>query len=233
MIAILLRDMRGKKTSLIAAYQKKLLIDCIKEQSHLDLSYQNLTPEDLSNLFSAITAIEQPIHLNLTGNGIDIVGAKVIATFLKRKSLSIDLDLRFNKLGDKGALVLQSILSNKRGMTLDLRYNKMSKEGIATLVNQTARMNVSRNDGGWIVEDPDSEEIQMLFEEASKGFKRTSKIMRQLSHKNPALHFLYNTPVTSQPLSADLASTSAPQNAYLPRLDRGIQEGGISKKSRL
>jgi hypothetical protein len=102
------------------------IAEILQNSWRVDLSNQNLTHQDLKNLFKAALYNQRQGTFVLRGNKIDVEGAKIIAEFA-RKTPVIEFDLRDNHLGDEGVLILRNLYKSGRILYLNVRNNKVSR----------------------------------------------------------------------------------------------------------
>lgn len=150
------------------AFQKSL-IECLNYHASLDLSYQNLSTEDIQNLFSVLKNNNTVKYLDLRANNIGPEAISIIVEALKHNSILKGLDLRFNHLKDEDAINVSSLLESAL-TDLDVRYNKMNAQGIKAVAQEIATANLLPNRKHWFLKEPQdqSSEIHQIFQEAAK-----------------------------------------------------------------
>lgn len=115
----------------------------VEKQPRTDLSFQDLTPEDLKNFFEA-TRYERLGTLNLRGNHIDVSGVEEIVKGMQLNTTVLVLDLRDNNVDDEALLLLKDLFVPGRWLkNLDVRGNRLSASAfssfslLVTELNQT------------------------------------------------------------------------------------------------
>ena len=103
---------------------------------HLDLSHRNLSAEDLNDFHQTQSSIDlnKVNSLKLSFNRIQDKGALLLSLFLQSSTSLLSLDISFNNVGDQGIKDLsEGLKANKTLQSLVLSGNRVTSVGFAYL----------------------------------------------------------------------------------------------------
>lgn len=137
----------------------KPIINAIRICENLNtviLDYSEIGVEEVNAVLMAIKVNPRIIELSLTGNGIDKIGVKSIATFLAANDTLKNIHLDFNFIGNEGLkFISQALKTNSTLQTIDLAGNSITNIDAfadalkvnATLKEVSLSANIIRNKG--------------------------------------------------------------------------------------
>jgi len=189
--------------------------------THVDISYNNLSPEAGANIFDAMRSNQTIRKFNVSGNLFDDNCSGMLGEFIKENDVVKDLNLSHNKLGfSAGVGICEGMLVNKAIKLLDLGYNRLAGAGTATMdiffhfitMNYTVRtliLDGNRFGHDWAVK-------------LSEGFSRNSTIA-QIS--------MNSTRISTE--SGKALVNMYDHNPYLMELGLSLDEIGTNNYERL
>ncbi|CAF1552967.1 unnamed protein product [Rotaria sp. Silwood1] len=108
----------------------------IKPKTCADLSYWNITDDDMLMIIKQIIKNKQCIELRLYGNQITSQGISLLISSLTNNSILKSLDLSYNHISDTGVYFLSQVLLPNHYSSLEILHlnkNGISNDGIHCL----------------------------------------------------------------------------------------------------